>query len=866
MAIGKNVKGEKLISEDIGDNKPQKEKLPSTGKAANNINLDIDVMTTVFNKACLISMTDKKGFITYVNDKFCEAAKYTREELIGKNHNIVRHQDMPKSLFKEVWATIGKGEIFNGLIKNKAKDGTPYWVDAYICPVLGADGKPERYIGIRYDITEQILANEESAQKEKRFSDTLEQANDAVVIINSDKEILFFNKTAEKIFGYRPDEVMGQNVKMIVPPEHQGPHDEYVNRNMRTGENKVVGIGRELEMVRKGGERFWGHLSLSKSDLNGAITYTAFIKDISVQKNLEVENKKTMERMNGTLDQAVDAVITIDKDKNINFFNKRAEELFGYKREEVLGKNVKTIVPVAHQAPHDGYIDANIKTGINKVVGLGRDLEMVRKDGSTFWGNLGLSKVVMGDEIIFTAFIKDITIQKHNELANEQITNAVSKIAAGDFDFKFDFTGLQMDEKTKEVANTIESLRDNLNQILNEVNVVVKEAGEEGNLNSRLNVEETKGAWKSLIDSLNILLNSISEPILEFNSIINKMAEGDLTKRFKMDAKGSIKEMADSLNSAMGNLNSLLINIEKSSNVVADSAGNSLSMTEGMKKNTREVAAAIAQIAKGAQDQAQRTDESAKLVNEVLESSNEMETKADFINKTAENGQKSSENGMKIMKVLVQNMTGISDSANLTAKSIGVLTQRAEEIGRTLNVITDIAAQTNLLALNAAIEAARAGDAGRGFAVVAEEIRKLAEDSRKSAIEIEKIVGDVQKDTQSASKAIETMEGSVKEGNNATIDAEKIFKDIASSSEETFNISQEIRQVTSEQKNSIDAVAKNIEQIVVVAEETAAGAQQVASSSQELNSSMEEIGSVSAKLSEIASELQAGVNQFTLNK
>ena len=866
MAIGKNVKGEKLIAEDSGSGMPKKEKAPSTGKAANDTTLDLGIMTSVLNSACLISMTDKKGFITYVNDKFCEAAKYTREELIGQNHNMVRHHDMPKSLFKEMWATIGKGKIFNGLVKNKAKDGTHYWVDAYICPVLGDDGKPERYIGIRYDITEQVTAKELSEQKEKTFSDTLEQANDAVVIINSDKVVQFFNKTAEKIFGYKPEEVIGNNVKMIVPPEHQGPHDEYVDSNIRTGVNKVVGIGRELEMVRKNGERFWGHLSLSKSELDGSVTYTAFIKDISVQKKLEEENAKAMERMNGTLDQAVDAVITINQQKIITFFNKRAESLFGYTREEVMGKNVKTIVPVEHQAPHDGYVDANIKTSVNKVVGVGRDLEMVRKDGSKFWGNLGLSKVVMDDEIIFTAFIKDITVEKHNELANAQITNAVGRIAVGDFDFNFDFAGLQMDEKTREVANTVESLRDNLNKILNEVNIVVKEAGEEGNLNARLNVDNSKGAWKQLIDSLNILLNSISEPILEFNSIINKMAEGDLTKRFKMEAKGSIKEMADSLNAAMENLNALLINIEKSSDVVTDSSGNTLTMTEGMKKNTREVAAAIAQIAKGAQDQAQRTDESAKLVNEVLESSNEMETKADIINKTAETGQKSSENGMKIMKVLVDNMTGISDSAGLTAESINVLTQRAEEIGRTLSVITDIAAQTNLLALNAAIEAARAGEAGRGFAVVAEEIRKLAEDSRKSAIEIEKIVGDVQKDTQSASKAIEAMEGSVKDGNSATIDAEKIFKDIASSSEETFNISQEIREVTSAQKGSIDAVAKNIEQIVVVAEETAAGAQQVASSSQELNSSMEEIGNASAKLSEIASELQAGVNQFTLKK
>jgi methyl-accepting chemotaxis protein len=218
------------------------------------------------------------------------------------------------------------------------------------------------------------------------------------------------------------------------------------------------------------------------------------------------------------------------------------------------------------------------------------------------------------------------------------------------------------------------------------------------------------------------------------------------------------------------------------------------------------------------------------------------------------------------MKTLVSNMTGIRESAEQTSKSIDILTLRAEEIGRTLNVITDIASQTNLLALNAAIEAARAGDAGRGFAVVAEEIRKLAEGSRRSAVEIEKIISDVQKDTQAAGKAIDTMQGSVKEGNKATNEAESIFQEIVDSSQQTFTFSKEIQEATSGQKASIDVVVKNMEQIVVVAEETAAGTQQAASSSQQMNIAMGEITEGNNKLSGVAAELQTGVNKFKLRK
>lgn len=114
---------------------------------------EIEARTKILNAAAIVSETDKFGTITFVNDTFCKLAKYSREELLGKPHNIVRHPDMPKAVFKEMWETIKKGEIFQGIIKNRAKDGTPYWVIATVGGVLDAEGKPYKYIGVRIDIT-----------------------------------------------------------------------------------------------------------------------------------------------------------------------------------------------------------------------------------------------------------------------------------------------------------------------------------------------------------------------------------------------------------------------------------------------------------------------------------------------------------------------------------------------------------------------------------------------------------------------------------------------------------------------------------------------------------------------------------------
>ena len=126
-------------------------------KEISDLKKEIDVKNKILDTACLISETDLKGNITFVNKKFCEVAKYKEHELIGKPHNVVRHPDMPAEVFKAMWSTIGKGELFRGVVKNRAKDGTPYWVDALIAPVMGDNNKPLKYIGIRYDITDSIL-------------------------------------------------------------------------------------------------------------------------------------------------------------------------------------------------------------------------------------------------------------------------------------------------------------------------------------------------------------------------------------------------------------------------------------------------------------------------------------------------------------------------------------------------------------------------------------------------------------------------------------------------------------------------------------------------------------------------------------
>ncbi len=160
------------------------------------------------DQSAIVAITDQTGRITYINDRFCEISKYSREELIGQDHRIINSEFHPKEFIRDIWTTIANGKVWHGELRNKAKDGSIYWVDTTIVPYLDENKKPFQYVAIRYEITERKLGE----QRIRQQASLLDKAQDAILVCDLNHQILYWNKGAERIYGWTATDVFGRHV------------------------------------------------------------------------------------------------------------------------------------------------------------------------------------------------------------------------------------------------------------------------------------------------------------------------------------------------------------------------------------------------------------------------------------------------------------------------------------------------------------------------------------------------------------------------------------------------------------------------------------------------------------------------------
>jgi two-component system sensor kinase FixL len=252
-------------------------------------------------------------------------------------------------------------------------------------------------------------------ESKARFEALLGAAVDGMVVIDARGIVQVYNPACERLFGYQPGEVVGRNVKMLMPAPYHEQHDDYIGHYHKSGEKRIIGIGREVVGLRKDGSTFPMYLSVGEGKLDSSSIFVGIIRDVTAERAADQSLREREARLRSILETSPDAIIMIDERGIIESFNISSTRLFGYSAQEVIGKNVSVLMPEPYQTQHDGYLSHYRETGEKKVIGIGRIVVGRKRDGSTFPMELAVGEVTVSKRRLFTGFIRDISERQEAE-------------------------------------------------------------------------------------------------------------------------------------------------------------------------------------------------------------------------------------------------------------------------------------------------------------------------------------------------------------------------------------------------------------------------------------------------------------------
>jgi PAS domain S-box-containing protein len=294
----------------------------------------------------------------------------------------------------------------------------------------------------------------------------LTAATDAMLIVDAEGLVVLANPALEHLFGYQHGELTGKTLECLIPERFRHGHAGLRQHYFGAPRSRQMGVGLELFATRKDGSEFAVEVSLSPlQDAHMQPMVMATIHDISARKRAERALQDSEQRMRAIFETAVDAIITIDDRGMLERLNPAAQRMFGYREDEVRGRNVSMLMPSPHREHHDGYLEHYLRTGEKRIIGIGREVQGQRRDGSTFPMELAVAEMQVSGRRMFTGLVRDITERKRMENRLRELAVHQEKI--------------KEHERTRIAQEIHDELGGLLTGIKAYINVAIERAGEQ---------------------------------------------------------------------------------------------------------------------------------------------------------------------------------------------------------------------------------------------------------------------------------------------------------------------------------------------------------------------------------------------------
>ncbi|WP_229211402.1 MULTISPECIES: PAS domain S-box protein [unclassified Duganella] len=255
----------------------------------------------------------------------------------------------------------------------------------------------------------------------------LASATDAMLIVDQAGSIVLANPALESMFGYGSGEMLGLALEALVPARFHAAHVGHRADFFEQPRARAMGAGAELFGRHRDGHEFGVEVSLSPlRTSHGLPLVLATVRDVTERKLAQQALQESEARMRAIFETAVDAILTIDEQGGLERLNPAAERLFGYAEAEVAGHNVSMLMPQPHRKLHDGYLAHYRDTGEKRIIGKGREVEGLRKDGSVFPMELSVVEMQLGARRMFTGMVRDISERKRAEEHNRRLMQEIS--------------------------------------------------------------------------------------------------------------------------------------------------------------------------------------------------------------------------------------------------------------------------------------------------------------------------------------------------------------------------------------------------------------------------------------------------------